>query len=323
MKINNKRNRLNNWVAFDRSLMRDKRIKSNTKTMYLLFDSLSQSCNNVYISYSYIAEEVGYEYKGKYEKGTKEYEDAMKKFVVYNLQPLIDLGWIKKTNKQGETCDWDVFDHDCEEYQKSTSNPGEKSPHTREKNLHTHPGEKSPLSYKRVELEERVRSTAPAFPKLSTLDKATHKEVFDVVNELFPELNKTPFLRIIVEILIKIPDWHEYALYVQKNKSERYLEVGGWRKWFYEDYLVDKHRPIDTKNTLTPEEEQRMIELGEKYGYDFTEPKEDKNKMTFDDYLLEAKVAKKYKMAGFTPHPSVAHLWDTLEVEEEKEYNFV
>jgi hypothetical protein len=171
--------------------------------------------------------------------------------------------------------------------------------------------------------EEKEGVSAPAFPKLSSTDKATHKEVFDVVNELIPELSASPFQRIIVEILIKIPDWHEYALYVQKNKSERYLEVGGWRKWFYEDYLVDKHRPIDAKNTLTPEEEQRMIELGEKYGYDFTEPKEDKNKMTFDDYLLEAKVAKKYKMAGFTPHPSVAHLWDTLEVEEEKQYNFI
>jgi hypothetical protein len=174
-----------------------------------------------------------------------------------------------------------------------------------------------------LSIDKVVEVKQPAFPKLSTLDKATHKEVFDVVNELFPELNSTPFLRIIVEILIKIPDWHEYALYVQKNKSERYLEVRGWRKWFYEDYLVDKHRPIDTKNTLTPEEEQRMIELGEKYGYDFTEPKEDKNKMTFDDYLLEAKVAKKYNMVGFTPHPSVAHLWDTLEVEEEKQYNFI
>ena len=304
----------NSWVAFERSLMRYTGIKSHTKVMYLLFKSLSQSCESVYMSYSFIAKEVGYEYKGKHPEGSEARERAMRKFVLSNLEPLLALGWIKKTNKVGESCDWEV--HNC------SLDPEQKSTGTLNKKVQGDPEQKSSSSYKRVELEERVRSTAPAFPKLSTLDKATHKEVFDVVNELFPELNNTPFLRIIVEILIKIPDWHEYALYVQKNKSERYLEVGGWRKWFYEDYLVDKHRPIDTKNTLTPEEEQRMIELGEKYGYDFTEPKEDKNKMTFDDYLLEAKVAKKYKMAGFTPHPSVAHLWDTLEVEE-KEYNFV
>lgn len=306
MKIINKSTK--SWVAFDRSLMRDTRIKSNTKVLYLLFKSLSQTCDDVFISYSYIAREIGYVYHGAHPAGSESMERAMRKFVLTNLEALLKLGWIKKTNQVGESCDWEVYNHD--------SDPELKSTGTLNKKVQGDPEQKSSSSYKRVELEEVGRSTPQAFPRLSTLDKTTHKEVFDVVNELFPELIATPFLRFIVEILIKIPDWHEYALYVQKNKQGRHMEINGWKKWFYQDYLVDKHKPIDTKNTLTPEEEQRIIELGEKYGYDFTEPKEDKNKMTFDDYLLEAKLAKKYKMQGYTPHPSVAHLWDTIEVED-------
>jgi len=172
----------------------------------------------------------------------------------------------------------------------------------------------------RISKKEGV--SAPAFPKLSSTDKATHKEVFDVVNELFPELSASPFQRIIVEILIKIPDWHEYAEYVQKNKRQRYMEINGWRKWFYEDYLVDKHRPKNPETTMTDEERKVYEEFCAEHNIDTT-PKKDDNQPDFETELQIAKQAKEFKWDWYTPHPLIAHLWDTLEVEEKKEYNFI
>lgn len=147
MKIKNKRVS-KQWVQYDRSLMRDKRLKSNHKQIYLLFCSLSESCNTVYPSYAWIAEEVGYEYNGKYEVGSKQYEWAMKKFVQENIQPLIDLGWIKKTNINGQSCDYEVYDHDCDR--------GEKTPHPVEKKVHGTVEKKVHVD-KREELQELDR----------------------------------------------------------------------------------------------------------------------------------------------------------------------
>jgi hypothetical protein len=136
MKIINKFSQ--SWVSFDRSLMRDTRIKSNHKIIYLLFRSFAESCDNVFLSYSYIAKEIGYEYTGEFEKDSPQFERAMRKFVFENLQPLLDLGWIKKINNNGSSCDWEVYDHDCNPEPKSTEtvnqkvqgNPEPKSTHS-------------------------------------------------------------------------------------------------------------------------------------------------------------------------------------------------
>jgi CRISPR/Cas system-associated exonuclease Cas4 (RecB family) len=141
--INNRKP--NNWVKFDRALMRDKRIKSHHKVLYLLFCSLSESVDNVYPSYSWIAEEVGYNYTGEYEKDSNQYERAMKKFVAENLQPIIDIGWIKKTNNVGSSCDYIVYDHDCETFDRE-----QKSTPTVNKKVHTHREQKGTLSYKNI-----------------------------------------------------------------------------------------------------------------------------------------------------------------------------
>lgn len=141
MQIINKRKN-QGWVKFDRSLMRDTRLKSHHKVLYLLLCSLSDTCDQVYPTYSWIASEVGYQYSGKAEVGSYEYEDALQKFVSANLEPLINLGWIKKINKQGKSCDYEIYDHDCD--------PGEKSPNTPEKNLLGNPREKSPTSKKDI-----------------------------------------------------------------------------------------------------------------------------------------------------------------------------
>jgi len=152
MKIINKR-KPNNWVKFDRSLMRDTRIKSHHKIIYLLFCSLSEACENVYPSYSWVAEEVGYNYTGKYEIGSKEYESALQQFVATNLEPLIKLGWIKKINNNGGTCDYEVFDHDCYPQEKSSTTP--------KKNLRGDPQEKSSIRYKKNKIEELGEGQAP------------------------------------------------------------------------------------------------------------------------------------------------------------------
>lgn len=150
MRIINKTT-ISSWVAFERSLMRDTRIKSNTKVMYLLFKSLSQSCEKVYMSYSFIAQESGYVYNGAHPENSEARERAMRKFVLMNLEPLLELGWIKKTNKVGESCDWEVYDCDC--------NPEQKSTGTLNKKVQGDPEQKSSSSYKSIELKEKVRSS--------------------------------------------------------------------------------------------------------------------------------------------------------------------
>jgi len=135
------------YVQFERSLMRDKRIKSNNKVMYLLLVSLAETCENVFPSYSWIADEVGYSYNGKHEVGTQEYERAMRKFVYENLEPLIELNMIKKINNIGESCDFEIYSY--------KSNPEQKSTGTVNKKVQGYPEQKSTGSNKEEERERR------------------------------------------------------------------------------------------------------------------------------------------------------------------------
>lgn len=219
--IHNK-SKTQNWVAFDRSLMRDTRLKSNSKTMYLLFKSFAQTCQNVFLTYSYIATEVGYVYNGKYEVGTPEYENALKHFVIDNLQPVLDLGWVKKINNTGTHCDWEVYDHDCY--------CGEKSPHTVEKNL-TATVEKNLTLDIRSNLEE-VSSGGDPFLII--------KEKLETE---YNYLTDTPNIFSIVKIIDNKTNSLEYLDWVIKNKKnvdKKYiLSNKAWSDWFWLDYNSD------------------------------------------------------------------------------------
>lgn len=102
------------WVQLDRSVMRDTRIKSTQKLIYALFCSMSETMDNVYPTYSWIAQEVGYEAKNIKFESKENKEKATRKWVLENLQPLIDLGWIKQVQKHNhQGYDYEVYDHDC------------------------------------------------------------------------------------------------------------------------------------------------------------------------------------------------------------------
>lgn len=204
--IINKLKKTNSWVAFDRSLMRDTRLKSNHKIIYLLFRSFAESCENVFLSYSFIAEEVGYKYSGEFEKGSEQYERAMQKFVFENLKPLLELGWVKKINQIGKSCDWEIYDHDCPELE--PKNPEQKSTPTLNKKVQSNPEQKSTPSKKNIELEE------------SSFKKEIKKEKFDYylyIHELV-EQNK-----IETDIADLIFDWLQTRK--SKNITQRVIDL--------------------------------------------------------------------------------------------------
>lgn len=241
-KIINKR-KPNNWVRFDRSLMRDTRLKSHHKIIYLLFCSLSESCDNVYPSYSWIAEEVGYNYTGKHKKGSKEYESALQQFVSNNLEPLIKLGWIKKINNKGSSCDYEVFDHDCNE-----QNPQEKSWDTPKKNLRGNPQEKSWVSYKNIESKEKESTTPENFEKQEQLDSFKNNPLYEE-NRLtrFPYLtDKQIDLKIKSFIYDRPYTKFEVMMSVLAEENQRVLKAKKTNEWYKpkEEEPKEKHTTI-------------------------------------------------------------------------------
>lgn len=225
MKIINKR-KPNNWVKFDRSLMRDKRLKSHHKIIYLLFCSLSESCENIYPSYSWIAEEVGYSYNGKHKVGSKEYDSALQQFVATNLEPLIKLGWIKKINNKGGSCDYEVFDHDCDPQEKSSNPP--------KKNLGGDPQEKSSISYKSIKLKE-----TSVEPQPQNLEKKEELESFKN-NPFYLEHKATRFPDLTdKEIDLKIKSFicdrnftkFELMMTVLAEENQRVLKARKTNEW--------------------------------------------------------------------------------------------
>lgn len=228
-KIINKR-RVEQYVRLDRELMRDTRLKSNHKLLYALFCSLSESCENVFPSYSWLATEVGYEYNGKAEKGSIEAERAMKAFISDNLQPLIDLGLIVKIVNNGGTCDYEVYDFDRVE----------KSTPTVKKKVHGNRVEKSTLEKEDIEKEEE-RVEQPTFLIENNIKELLESKFPDLVN--FPALYK-----IVQAIENKAPkNYKEYINFVAENKKgEKVFIAKYWQEYFFEDFWV-KNRDGSTE----------------------------------------------------------------------------
>lgn len=112
-KITSRRHKVQ-YVDIERALIRDKSLKSTSKLLYCLFVSIAESNDgNVFPSYSWLAEEVGYEYTPNVEhddpiKAEENKERAMKKFIMSHLQPLIDRGLIEQTMNYSTTPDYEI-----------------------------------------------------------------------------------------------------------------------------------------------------------------------------------------------------------------------
>ena len=101
-KINSKRKAV--FARVDRELMRDKRLKSNHKLLYSLLCSLGESCENIFPSYEWLAQEIGYDTEGKS-------ENALYMFITRNLEPLIQYGLVSIEKNPDGTIDYNVHDY--------------------------------------------------------------------------------------------------------------------------------------------------------------------------------------------------------------------
>jgi hypothetical protein len=126
-KITSKRK--SRFALMDRALMADKRIKGHHKILYTLLCSLAESCDNVFPSYAWLAEQVGYDYNPSAEildevRAEANRERAMRKFIDTHLEPLEELGLVKRTHNVGGHCDFEVEEYYPE--QKSTGSLNKK-----------------------------------------------------------------------------------------------------------------------------------------------------------------------------------------------------
>lgn len=259
--INNRKP--NNWVKFDRALMRDTRLKSPQKVLYLLFCSLSESMDSVYPSYAWIAEEVGYQYTGQAEKGSKDYESAMQQFIAYNLKPLIDLGWIKKTNNKGASCDYEVYDHDC-------GNPQEKSSDTPKKNLRGNPQEKSSTRYKNIisYIEEDIELDSEVKEKLlKWVDERNQNKKLpskEAVNIAISKLNKFSTNTQIAMIENSILNGWTGIFPISEPKNKNQATKTEYNEAFYPPSIYEEKK----SNTAPEVDDEYLIKYGLKRNED-------------------------------------------------------
>jgi hypothetical protein len=275
MKIINKR-KAEGWVKFDRSLMRDTRVKSNHKAIYLLFCSLSETCENVYPTYAWIAGEVGYKYEGKEEVGSPQYHAAMQAFVAYNLEPIIKLGWIKKINKSGSSCDYEIFDHDCGQ----ESNPQEKSSNPPQKNLRGNPQEKSSTRYnelisyiKKIDTDQNLKNLLVVW-----IDQRTANKKLPTIQALEISLKKL----------------FKYDLETQIKMVENSVE-NSWTGIFEIKQQTGKYSPQEqTYQAISQANQKEKQEEAQTYTRTetFEETEEDKRKHELQMQIQKAGVEK-------------------------------
>lgn len=102
MKIINKTN--HPWVGADRGLIRDSKIDAKSKLVYLVLLSIAQSCNNVFPSMKFIAEEIGASTEGKS-------ESAVYKLIGPRIKKLQKHGLIKVIEVPGSHNNYEVYDY--------------------------------------------------------------------------------------------------------------------------------------------------------------------------------------------------------------------
>lgn len=242
-KITNKRKSAG-FVRLDRSLLRDTRLKSNHKILYALFCSMSETMESVFPSYAWIAKEIGYEYTGKAKPGSEEYERALSKFISSNLEPIINLGWIKKINNNGESCEYEVYDHDCNPEQKSThplnkkvqGNPEQKSTPSNKDSFSNNNLDKEPLSKKsKIKFKDPVEY-------LKTLNHE-NEELLIKWLEMRKEIKK-PATIMAVDLAVK--NLKPYSLEVQKKMIENSI-MANWTGIFELKSNYNNNQPTPQK----------------------------------------------------------------------------
>lgn len=122
--------RKSRFVILDRDIISDKRLKSNHKLLYALLASLAESNDNVYPSYKWLAEQIGYETEGKTEV-------ALRMFMQRNLEPLIEMGLVEVKQNGGSTNDYFINDYIPENDKYRTQKDENKDEMTRNKNVTT------------------------------------------------------------------------------------------------------------------------------------------------------------------------------------------
>lgn len=104
MQIFNKKKNHKQFYIGDRDFLRDKRLSADAKNIYIVLNSLAETCENICPSYNWIAQEIGYKTEGK------EYR-SITRFISTKLDELINLNLIKKIVREGTSCDFEVYDY--------------------------------------------------------------------------------------------------------------------------------------------------------------------------------------------------------------------
>lgn len=238
-KIINKRH-AQPYITLDRAFIRDTRLEPTSKLIYGVLCALSESCENVYPSYGWLAEQIGYKYKGKHEVESPEYERAMKKYICENLQPLIDLNLIKKVENPGLTCDYEVHS-----YHEPTGTP---PVNPQVHGNHEPTGTPNKQSSKQSEVVEEF------------IDNELFEKVQECLLQNLPYLAMYKLLSQIVATIAENAgeDYEEYILYVKDKKADKnklFTSPKAWGEWFYQDWFGNRAL---VKFTLPKKEEWEL-----------------------------------------------------------------
>jgi hypothetical protein len=151
--------------------------------LYLVLQSLAESCDNIYPSYTWLAEQVGYDCKGKD-------PSSPKKVIARALEPLVEIGLIRVTNREGYTSDYDIEDYD-ELFAQTARGTVDKNVTPHGQKRHT-PMDKNVTPYNTVEIrrekeEDRERETLKNFQENSL----TKNQEANPYSEVLPTTSPT------------------------------------------------------------------------------------------------------------------------------------
>lgn len=228
------------WVKMERELLSFKGLKPTPKLIYSLLRNLAQSCENVFPTYFWIAEHIGYEtevdpeeLEGKTEEEAglimENKRNATNKFVKYNLAPLLHLGLIRAVPRPGKGYDYEIYDFDRVE----------KSTHPVEKNLPT-TGEKNLPLYRIDDIEKLERETTPEKKSENIFDKLFAFLGLENSNPLTYQILRAVKDNIPVGTIEPFLAWVISDKSLAKNFNQSKLNPAAYSKWFYSDYLAAK-----------------------------------------------------------------------------------
>ena len=176
-KITNKTNK--SWVGAERSLIRDERISQKSKMIYLVLLSLAQSCDNVFPSYKFLADEIGYSSEDKSDAATG-------KYIRSGIKELQSINLVKVVPNSGKSNDYEIYSHEEDPSLKSKETPNLEVGSTRNSQVRSTPNLEVTLD-KREEIKEKSnKKEVEATEEILQIEY--NKKLLNKISELLEEV---------------------------------------------------------------------------------------------------------------------------------------